>query len=184
VVLAFHPCPPSFTGNPNSLNPPPPLTPAQQQERAAYQQEEAARQQKEAAQEAADQAREAVQKADQQKEKAAFESCRADWRKCRDNKAIVYTYAGGADGISPRVACEFAANELAKYGTPEWPGFPAYSFNNFYSSTSKSALVTGHLILIENEARFQNAFGAMAHVRVTCDYNLNDKTTIVHVEQP
>jgi hypothetical protein len=116
-------------------------------------------------------------------EQLQVEACHADWRKCRDNKEIVYTWAGGPGGITPRVTCEFAANDLAKYGTPEWPGCPAYSFNNFFSSTSESALATGHLILIETEARFQNAFGAMAHVRVTCDYNLNNKTATVHIEQ-
>jgi|GEM_PF-5081019 len=64
-------------------------------------------------------------------EQLQVEACHADWRKCRDNKEIVYTWAGGPGGITPRVTCEFAANDLAKYGTPEWPGFPAYSFNNF-----------------------------------------------------
>ena len=87
------------------------------------------------------------QSGSQTPEQLQVEACHADWRKCRDNKEIVYTWAGGPGGITPRVTCEFAANDLAKYGTPEWPGFPAYSFNNFFSSTSKSALAKGHLIL-------------------------------------
>jgi hypothetical protein len=113
----------------------------------------------------------------QQQEEVAAEACRTDWKKCKDNGAIIHASAG----IHARTECKFAADKLAKYGTPEWPGFPAYSFNTFNSG--KSALITGHMLLVENDAKFKNIFGAMAHVKVTCEYNFNDETAIVNIEQ-
>jgi hypothetical protein len=63
--------------------------------------------------------------------------------------------------------CRDAAEKMAKYGDPKWPWF---AFSSFYSGTSYKS---GQVTVIEPDAQFQNAYGAMAHVKVVCDYDLN-----------
>jgi hypothetical protein len=65
---------------------------------------------------------------------------------------------------------------MAKYGTPDWgkgwfSGFPFTSY-----LPGDSAAETGKMTLIDNKAKFQNGFGAMVHVRVSCVYDFNTKS--------
>jgi hypothetical protein len=106
------------------LNPPPPPTPEQQQARAAYEKEWANQKAADDRAEAERQKEVTIQKATEEKEQAASDACGADWKACADNHAIVYRWAGGPGGISPRVTCQMAATDLARNGDPEWPGFP------------------------------------------------------------
>jgi hypothetical protein len=120
--------------------------------------------------------------ADAKATEVANAACKTDaynedgWKKCADNSGVAATMAG----IHARTECKMAAARQAKYGDPEWPGFPAYSFN--IHSGGKSALATGKMFFFEKDARFQNMFGAMEHVVVTCEYNFNDKTAVVNVD--
>jgi hypothetical protein len=110
-------------------------------------------------------------------DKARFAAliCKSNWRKCNDNSDIANNYKGMLDA---RVSCRREAGAQAKYGTPEWPWV---SFEAFM--TGNDAPETGMIILIENKAKFQNAFGAMAHVLVKCLYSLSAKK-VIEIEVP
>jgi len=93
--------------------------------------------------------------------------CRSDWTKCADNEQLVNNYRNWSD---VQVDCQYAANERAKYGNPDWPWIPFGSFyagNNYISSGIATA--------IETDAQFSNGFGAKVHSRVTCRYDLRAK---------
>jgi len=97
---------------------------------------------------------------------AAQKACNDDWRKCADNTML-------ANSLNPiyghaRAACRIAADAQAKYGTPVWPWikFSSYRYGIDY-------ITTGNAVLIENDAQFQNGFGAMVHSRVICTYDMN-----------
>jgi hypothetical protein len=47
------------------------------------------------------------------------------------------------------------------------------AFGRFYNNSS--AAKSGTVTLIENDAQFQNGFGAMVHSTATCTYDLNTK---------
>ena len=73
-------------------------------------------------------------------------------------------------------ACKRGANDLAKYGTPEWPWL---AFSSFYKGTSYSS---GIVTVVEPDAKFSNAFGAMVRSEVVCEYDLkNQKVTNVTI---
>jgi hypothetical protein len=75
--------------------------------------------------------------------------------------------------INAQVSCRIEAEKHAKYGTPKWPfaAFGNYQKGNAY-------LKTGIATLIEPDAQFSNAFGAMVHSTVTCTYDLNQKKVL------
>jgi len=99
----------------------------------------------------------------------AAPSCKSDWTKCADNSDIVNNYSGMS---AAQVDCKLQAEDHATYGTPEWPWLP---FSHFYPGTNYSA---GIATLIEPKAKFQNGFGAMAHSRVVCIYDLRTKKVL------
>jgi hypothetical protein len=77
--------------------------------------------------------------------------------------------------------CKEEAKKLARFGTPEFPRL--FYFGTF--NKGEDYATSGIAVLHEKEARYQNAFGAMAHVRVTCRYNLRTKNVIdVSVIEP
>jgi hypothetical protein len=55
-----------------------------------------------------------------QEEEKAHPTCISDYTKCSDNKDVIEHHQA-KDGISMRVKCETAAEDVAKYGTPEFP---------------------------------------------------------------
>lgn len=92
-------------------------------------------------------------------------TCKTDWSKCTDNRDLMKNN----DGIfSARWDCKSAATKLATYGTPEFPRYDA--FGTFYKGSDY--ITTGIATLVETEAKFQNGFGAMAHMRVVCTFDL------------
>jgi hypothetical protein len=93
--------------------------------------------------------------------------CKTDWSKCADNADIANNFEGYS---SAGRACRRQAEDMAKFGTPEWPWF---AFGSFYPGP-----ITGIVTLIEPDAKFQNGFGAMARSRVVCKYDLRSKTVI------
>ena len=101
-------------------------------------------------------------------------ACTADWQKCVDNEDLINHFRGV--GLA-KVKCKDEATDKAKYGTPEWPWF---AFGRFLRGNDFPK--TGTITIVENAAKFQNAFGAMAHVKVYCDYDLKaEKVTSVSI---
>jgi hypothetical protein len=90
--------------------------------------------------------------------------CKSDWTKCIDNEQLVNNYSGWAN---VKGTCKREANEGALYGNPVWP---SRFFTTFY--TGKDYVTTGIVIAVEPNAQFQNVFGAMAHARIKCTYDL------------
>jgi hypothetical protein len=72
-----------------------------------------------------------------------------------------------------QASCQVEASSRAKYGTPKRPWM---TFGRFY--TGSSYIKSGVAILMENDAQFQNGFGAMVHSTVACSYDLNQKKAL------
>jgi hypothetical protein len=70
-------------------------------------------------------------------------------------------------------SCMYAAKKLAKYGSPS---FPFIYFGGFHSGNDY--VRTGLATLIESDAEFQNAYGAMVHSVVTCNYDLSSQKVV------
>ena len=94
-------------------------------------------------------------------------ACASDWRKCQDAIQLTF-YWNGRAGAKHR--CRDAANSMAKYGEPKWP-YPY--FDNIFPNENISG---GTYTLIENDAQFQNGFGAYAHTQLICKYDLKTST--------
>jgi hypothetical protein len=104
-------------------------------------------------------------------------SCKSDWHLCFDNADLVNNYDSGM--IDAHVSCQTEAEKRAKYGSPKWPfaAFGTYQRGSAY-------LNTGVATLIEPDAQFSNAFGAMVHSTVTCTYDLNQKKVLEAMVAP
>lgn len=101
---------------------------------------------------------------EEEKEKAN-PTCKSNWRLCSDNADLINHFTDISRG---QVGCEIEAKKLAKYGDPK---FPSFYFSTFHRGNEY--IKTGIVTLIEPDAQFQNAFGAMVHSTVTCTYDLN-----------
>lgn len=93
--------------------------------------------------------------------------CKADWARCADNAQLMDNYVGVSDA---QTRCTLAANELAKFGDPDWdrPNFTTYY-------TGDDAVRKGTLRLVDKKVKFQNGFGAYQRTTVECHYDLSDK---------
>lgn len=101
-------------------------------------------------------------------------TCKEDWHKCKDNTDLANNYVKNYEA---RAACEMASENNAEYGKPEFPGF--WSGGAFSAYTlGNDAPKTGMLQLIENNAKFQNQFGAMVHSTVFCKYDFKSETVV------
>ena len=96
--------------------------------------------------------------------------CKSDWTRCTDNADLVNNYS---NWVSVQVRCKSEATKQARYGTPVWPWL---SFSTFLKGTDYVA--TGRVVEIENDAQFQNGFGAMVHSEVRCIYDLKTDRVI------
>ena len=104
------------------------------------------------------------------------EACKDDWSRCQDNGEIAKLYS---KIFEARVSCKMAANKGARFGTPEWPWLVFQSIK-----TGNDGPRTGIVTLVEQDAKFQNGFGAMAHVVVQCVYDMRAKVVLdVAVEE-
>ncbi len=100
--------------------------------------------------------------------------CEDKWKSCRDNEDMANHFK---DWSRITVACKMAAESSARYGTPEFPWLPFGSFRK-----GRDYVDTGIVQVYEEEARFQNGFGAMVHSSVTCTYDLNaDKVLDIQI---
>jgi hypothetical protein len=90
-------------------------------------------------------------------------TCVSDYTKCTNNEDVVKNYKP-KNGTYMSVKCRQAAEEVAKYGTPE--------FSPDTYRVGRSYIDSGTAVLIDNNARFQNGFGASVHVIATCFYDM------------
>ncbi len=98
-------------------------------------------------------------------------NCTAHYTDCKDNSDLVNNY-GKIGEI--QAACQYATNDHVRYGNPDWPWLP---FDSFFAG--KDDVQTGVVRLLETNVQIQNGFGAMAHSRVVCDYDLRTGTVVL-----
>src|SRR5262249_20649399 len=94
----------------------------------------------------------------------------SDWTKCEDNKQLVNEYKGWR---SVRNECKSAAEKRVKYGDPKWPSSAFITYRN-----GNDYVTSGKAVAVERDAQFSNAYGAMVHMWVTCDYDLRENRVI------
>lgn len=97
-------------------------------------------------------------------------SCNSDWRQCADNADLMNNFKDSSRGS---LSCQYAAKKLAKYGAPS---FPFFSFSTF--SSGNEFVRTGQATLVEPNAEFQNGYGTIVHIVVTCKYDLNSQQVV------
>lgn len=96
------------------------------------------------------------------------EACKRSWQACEDNGDYVDIHGG----TSKEVWCEDEAEKRAR-GKVEWPSF---SFGSYL--TGDSIHEDGTITIIENDALFQNGFGAMMRMRVECTVDVRSKEIV------
>jgi hypothetical protein len=101
--------------------------------------------------------------------------CRKDWSRCQDNEELVENYENYR---TAQRACRTKADDMAKYGTPDWGGWLKDVFGAYRKGSNY--VTTGVAELVETDAKFSNAFGAMVRSRVTCLYDLKG-AKVIHV---
>jgi len=92
-------------------------------------------------------------------------TCKTDWKLCKDNFDVLLNYQYGMS--SPKAYCYDAAMRSAKFGDPKLPR----KFAAFDKLALEQPEQLGMVRLLEDDAQFQNGFGAYAHVQVVCDYD-------------
>lgn len=110
-----------------------------------------------------------------EKAEKANPTCISDYTKCKDDDDLIEHHET-KDGFSMSIACESEAKNLAKYGTPKFsfPPFPRYFKGQLY-------IVTGRATLLDDDAQFQNGFGAYENVMARCQYDLKTDRAIVEL---
>jgi hypothetical protein len=98
------------------------------------------------------------------KYKSQRDACRENWYSCADNAQLANEWSGWS---KVAVSCERSAEDLAKYGDPEWPWL---AFSHFRGGEDYAK--TGKVVAIEPDAKFKNGFNASVRVRVVCYYDL------------
>jgi len=101
---------------------------------------------------------------------AAINECKQNYRSCADNEMVVNHY-GGTSGA--QVSCKMEAEKMANYGDPDWT-WP--NFSTFF--VGRDAVETGTLRLVDNDVKFQNAFGAYQRTPLECHYDLDAKEVL------
>ena len=104
-------------------------------------------------------------------EKANRTGCEYFWEQCKDNTEFMNVNQSILTRI--QVDCKFEANDLAKFGTPEWPWVP---FGSYYNDDSIKNDAT--ITLVESDVKFSNGFGAMVKSEVYCTYDLKNDEII------
>lgn len=97
-------------------------------------------------------------------EKTQLDACREDWTKCLNQADVAENYS---ELRNVRISCMQLAERMAQYGDPE---FPWLNFQKYLSDSDYRT--KGEMILVEDGAKFQNGFGAMKRVTISCFYDL------------
>lgn len=88
--------------------------------------------------------------------------CETDWQACTSKQDLLNNYAN-MSYIS--TVCANESEKLAKYQAK----FPTFSF---HAVSKHGTMANGKLWFIEDDAKFQNGFGAWKRKKVACHYNL------------
>jgi hypothetical protein len=106
----------------------------------------------------------------------AEDACHDDWHRCTDNAMLINKSQVFYQAVA---ACKDQADQQARFGHPD---FPFLAFGHFH--TGNSYLTSGVMELTEPDASFQNGFGAMARMTVTCSYDMNKQAVVdMDIEQ-
>lgn len=91
-------------------------------------------------------------------------SCKNNWMYCQDNEDMVENYFPLYKAQS---ACEWETKKLANFGSPQfnWGAFGGYAKGDDYKKLGK-------VLLIDDDVKFQNGFGAYQRTKIYCVYNL------------
>ncbi|ADH91576.1 hypothetical protein Snov_4311 [Ancylobacter novellus DSM 506] len=98
------------------------------------------------------------------------EACRKDYKSCASQEQLVDIYEGMTQA---QTSCKRAARKLARFGDAD---IPFFAFGTYfpYEGSAKS----GKISLIEEDARFQNVYGAMQRVKLKCYYDLETREVV------
>ena len=97
-------------------------------------------------------------------------SCETDWKACADNAEVVNK---NWKALLAVYKCKDKANEMAKFGQPQWPW---HSFA--YFTRGKSYLEGSLILLVDKDVKFQNGFGVYGKVTVRCLFDLKSDSVI------
>jgi hypothetical protein len=92
--------------------------------------------------------------------------CASDWTKCLDNSMLVNKYSKILD---IQTKCKIESDKIAKYDT-KWD-YPVFTI--YYKGTNY--LEAGEIILLDENAKFQNGFGAFKKMKLECHFDLNSQ---------
>jgi hypothetical protein len=104
--------------------------------------------------------------------------CQKNWEKCADNADLINNFVDNNLSVKSDIMndCTNGAEKLTKYGTPKWSWI---KFGKFKSGDDFPK--TGVIFIVDDEAMFQNEFGAYKHVMVNCEYDLRN-SQLLNVE--
>jgi hypothetical protein len=91
-------------------------------------------------------------------------SCVLQWRLCKDNADMANN---NKEAHSAAFRCETEADKHVKFGEAKWSWTPFSTFQ-----IGDDYVKTGLVIKIDKRVQFQNQFGAWAHMRATCVYDI------------
>jgi hypothetical protein len=96
------------------------------------------------------------------------ENCRQSWNKCKNNADIInFNTAMDAE---MKLKCKWAAEKQSKYEI-DW-GWGKFGFYN----SGDTALTNGTIILVDDTAKYKNAFGGEVKTKTSCLFNLKTMT--------
>jgi hypothetical protein len=75
-----------------------------------------------------------------------------------------------------KTACQYAIEEQANYGEPDWGGWLATPFGKFYKGSDY--VEEGIVRVVDDEVQLENGFGAMVNTTVHCHYDLREDEVI------
>jgi hypothetical protein len=98
-------------------------------------------------------------------------NCTSDWTKCTNNADLINHYSKMYEATS---ACKRALEQSVKFGDPEWTwgAFGSFRIGDDYPKT-------GLVKIIDTDVKIPNGFGAKAHSKVECWYDLNKKSATI-----
>lgn len=101
--------------------------------------------------------------------------CRKKFQNCKDNRELVEFYKSPNNRLISE-ECKIESKKIAKFGEPEFESSP---FSKFYKGDSY--LIDAQAVLIDEEVKFSNGFGAKVNSKAICNYDLKNNTTSVSV---
>jgi hypothetical protein len=95
--------------------------------------------------------------------------CAGNYRSCKDNADLINNYDPMGKMIDAKVACKQAIRDHVKYGSPEWGALSQFGSYRRGDDSPK----TGIIMLVDENVKIQNMYGAKVNSTVACEYNFN-----------